>query len=348
VTSNETTFGDDRVERIDSLLAIDRYEDAEKAIRAGLAEEPQNAELLWRLARVLLHYQDRWAEGLDAAGAAVGADPSNVDGHRLAALLLSELGRHGEAMQAGYTAVTLAPNDASCAIAYSFVLQRAGRLVEACQVARQSVTLAPHSPATHLRVADTYSSAGDVGTARRAYEQVLELDPTHAVARHDLALLDAQTHRPGRALQGLVSAGRMDPQLSQVLVTVRAVLWQLNWRLRIGLIVAVVAVIIAGAADATRPTWATRIVALLVIAGAAFYTWRSTRELPAGTNRVVMAALRGDGLLMASWVVIGICLLAYLAVAVTGIGVLAAIVWPAMILLNLLAIAARIRRRARR
>ena len=93
---------------------------------------------------------------------------------------------------------------------------------------------------------------------------MLRLDPQHAVARHDLALLDARSRRPVAALAGLVEAGMLDPTLPVVLRSVAAVLWQLSWRLRMLLFVATVAVIAATAS----PT-ATRVVATLILLVAA-------------------------------------------------------------------------------
>lgn len=333
----------DALERIDHLRVAGRWPDAEAAIRAGLAADPHDGALLWRLASVLLQ-ADRNAEGLVAAQAAVAAAPADPNAHRMHALLLVENRRLQEAVHAGYAAVTLVPDDPTAATTYAFVLQRAGRLAEAGAVARHAVALAPHAPGAHLRVADIASDAGDLLTARRAYEEVLRLDPTHAIAQHDLAVLDARTRSPGRALGGLVTAGRMDPGNALVLKTVAAVLWQLSWRLRIGLFVAVV-LLTASVRDPSVPTWTTRIVATAVLAAAGLVTWRGVRDLPDGTRPVVAAALRGDWLLSATWLVVALCLLAYASAAVTGIGVLAALVVPLIIFLALLAVAARIRPR---
>lgn len=331
------------LERIDHLRVAGRWPDAEAAIRSGLAADPQDGALLWRLASVLLQTH-RHAEGLAAAQAAVAAGPDEPNAHRMLALLLVENGRAQEAVHAGYAAVGLAPDDATAATTYAFVLQRAGRLADAGAVARHAVELAPLAPGPHLRVADIASDAGDLVTARRAYEEVLRLDPTNAIARHDLAVLDSRTRSPGRALGGLVAAGRMDPGNPLVLKTVAAVLWQLSWRLRMGLFVAVVLLAVSGR-DPAEPTWTTRIVATAVLAAAAFVTWRGVRELPPGTRPVVFAALRGDRLLSVTWLVVVVCLLGYVGAAVTGIATLAALVVPLLILLALLAVVARIVRR---
>ena len=99
-----TGGADDALGRIDALRAVSRWADAEAAIRVGLATDPQDGALLWRLASVLLQL-DRHAEGLAAAQAAVAADPADPDAHRMHALLLVENGRPHEAVHAAYAAV---------------------------------------------------------------------------------------------------------------------------------------------------------------------------------------------------------------------------------------------------
>jgi tetratricopeptide (TPR) repeat protein len=332
----------DAIGRIDALRAVARWADAEAAIRVGLATDPQDGALLWRLASVLLQL-DQHAEGLAAAQAAVAADPADPDAHRMHALLLVENGRPHEAVHAAYAAVEIAPQHVSVATTYAFALQRAGRLHHAGEVARHAVTLGPLEPAAHLRLADIASDAGDLRTARLAYEETLRLDPTHAIARHDLAVLDARMRHPGRALAGLVAAGRLYPTSPLVLRTVSAVLWQLSWRLRIGLIVAVLIVVLTAPANAGNPSWASRFVAAAVLVAAAVVTWRGVRELPAGTGRVIRAALRRDVLLLLTWLVIAVCVTIYATVVVVGIGALAVLVWPFMLLLAGIAVVARIR-----
>jgi tetratricopeptide (TPR) repeat protein len=337
-----TGVAGDALARIDALRGVSRWADAEAAIRAGLATDPQNGELLWRLASVLLQL-DRNVEGLSAAQAAVAADPADPDAHRMHALMLVENGRTQEAMHAAYAAVEIAPQHVSVATTYAYTLQRAGRLKEAGAVARHAVALGPLEPAAHLRLADITSDAGDLRTARLAYEETLRLDPTHAIARHDLAVLDLRMRRPGRALAGLVAAGRLDPTNPLVLRTVSAVLWRLSWRLRIGLIVAVLLMIVTSGGDPEHPSWTSRTVAAAVLGAAAVVTWRGVRGLPPGTGRVIRAALRRDLLLLVTWLVIAVSLMIYATVVVVGIGTVALFVWPFMLLLAGIAVVARIR-----
>jgi hypothetical protein len=132
----------------------------------------------------------------------------------------------------------------------------------------------------------------------------------------------------------------MDPDVPEVLMLVSSVMWQLSWRMRIGLIVAMFPVLVVHE-PAVGASWATRItgITILVLAGVA--AWWHLRELPRGTHTVVLAAMRRDGLLVVTYVFIAICLLAYVVVAITGHDNVIAIILPLAILLAVVAVLAR-------
>lgn len=335
----------DAAARAEQLRAVGRLDDAERILRDALAGAPEDGDLLIGLAAVLLSAR-RFPDGLDVAAAAVTAAPDDERGHRIQGLLLSGAGRHQDALRAGYRAVGLAPHHPTTAIAYSILLQRAGRLADAAAVARRAVELDPHSPAAHFQLADVTSDLGDLGAARRAYEETLRLNPEHAAARHDLAVLDSRAHRPARALAGLVTAGRLDPTMPEVLRTVSAVCWQLSWRIRMLFVLGTVVTIGASGGDgADGPTWGGRIGAAAVLLVTAALTWWTTRDMPAGTWRVARAAVGADRPLALTWLVLAGCAAVFLAVAVTGLAVLAVLVWLALAGLGMTALVVRLLRR---
>jgi tetratricopeptide (TPR) repeat protein len=335
-----------QAQRIEHLRELGRLADAEREARAALAAEPQDGALLAALAAVLLR-AGRNAEGLAAADAATAAAPHEERSHRLRALLLSRLGRHAEALAAGYTSVSIAPEEPLAATAYARVLQGAGRLPDAAAVAHRVVALAPNSAESHFLLADVTSDLGDRHTARLAYAETLRLDPQHAAARHDLAVLDARAHRPARALKGLIDAGTMDPSMPQVLRTVTAVLWQLSWRLRIWLIAATLVALVTSSGQASGTA---RLVAAGILSASAVLAWWTVRDLPARTRPVVAAALRTDGPLRFTYIATTACVAVYAVIAVTGLGVLAGLVWLVLGLLGWLTLIVRIvrSRRSRR
>jgi tetratricopeptide (TPR) repeat protein len=332
-------------ERAEHLRMIGRLADAEHAARTALAEDPQDARHLGTLSAVLLSAQ-RHEEGLAVADAAVGAAPEDERAHRLRALHLMALDRSAEAVQAGYACVTLLPDEPAAASCYARALQAAGRTGDALRVAHRVVALAPNSAGSHLLLADIASDLPDPrsrATARSAYEETLRLDPENALARHDLAVLDARGHRPARALRGLIDAGRMDPGEPAILPTVAAVVWQLSWRLRIWLIVATLGTLIAGDTPAGA-----RIAGGVVLLASALLAWWTGRDLPRRTLPVVRAAVRTDRPLAVTCLALAYCLLIYVVIVVTGSGWLGATVWVVLVGLGWLALVIRLVRRRRR
>ncbi|GAA1219787.1 tetratricopeptide repeat protein [Pseudonocardia alaniniphila] len=332
--------------RVEQLRLLGRFDDAERAAREALAASPNDPGLLLGLAAVL-YESGRLVDGLAAAEAASAAAPEFDRPQVVRAAILSGLGRHDEAVEAAYRAVTLAPEETPGATMYAEVLKQAGRLPEAAQAARRVVELAPNSPASHFLLADVTSGLGDKETARQAYEEVLRLDPQHAVARHDLAVLDARGHRPAQALRGLIDAGMLAPGMPKVMQTIRAVLWQLSWRLRMLLGLATVAVIVFSGEDPLDSTWSGRIAAAVTLVIAGGLTWWTVRNLPKQTRPVVRAALQGDGPLRFTYVAVAACVLLLVVVLITGVGVFAALVWLVLGLLGGLAIVVRTVRRLR-
>jgi hypothetical protein len=178
--------------------------------------------------------------------------------------------------------------------------------------------------------------------AREAYERALQLDPESAVARHDLAVLDARGHRPARALRGLIEAGQLDPSEPATIRAVTAVLWQLSWRLRMWLVVATL-----GQLAASWTVLGSRIVAAVVLAASAGLGWLTVRDLPRQALPVVRGAVRTDRPLTLTYLALAFCLFVYVVILVSGVGVAAAAVWAVLIGLGWLALIIRIFRRRR-
>ncbi|WP_319452177.1 MULTISPECIES: tetratricopeptide repeat protein [unclassified Mycobacterium] len=326
------------LERIDNLRMIGRSSDAEELIRTGLAEEPQDAQLLWRLGAVL-QADMRYAEGLHAAQAAVAADPGSPDAHREYGVLLAETGDFAGAVAAAETAVDLAPVHAHTILAYSYVLGLAKRYPEAAELARKAVELAPHDPATHGQLGDVALMSGDRAGARRAYQEVLRLDPEHAAARKALASVDLLSARQRAALIGVVSAGRLDPNTPGLMPLVTAILSELNWRMRAMLVLAYLPVMTIASNHDGAPSWDTRYAALAVLAVSGAVVWWHARALPRGSHTVLLAALRGDGNLKTFYGMVVLGLIAYAAIAVTGRAPYVPTMWTVAIIMIVFTIA---------
>jgi Flp pilus assembly protein TadD len=325
------------LERAINLRLLGRLDDAERTLREALAASPDHPDLLGELGWVL-YLAERPAEGLAAAEAALALSPGEAHFHQYRASLLSDLKRHDEAVQAALTAASLRPQDPKIARTCARVLSAAGRKHEAYDAARHAVALDPESSAAHLLVADIADDLRDRVTARRAYEEALRLDPQSALARHDLAVLDINTGHPARGLRGLVEAGSLDPTMPIVLKTIAFVLWKLSWRLRMLFIPATILCVLASGARPEEATWSGRVAAALSLLAIGLLVWWTVRDLPAGTRLAVQAALRTDRPLRVTYLGLAACVLLFLTVAVTGIGVFAAFVWLVLGVLGVLAL----------
>jgi tetratricopeptide (TPR) repeat protein len=335
------------LERAVNLRLLGRLDEAERTLREALAASPDDPDLLGELGWVL-YLADRSAEGLAAAEAAIALAPGEAHFHQYRASLLSDMKRHDEAVQAAYTARSLRPQEPKIARTSARVLAAARRLPEAYEAARHAVALDPESSDAHFLVADIADDLRDRQTARRAYEEALRLDPQNAMARHDLAVLDINTGHPARGLRGLVEAGALDPTMPIVLQTITFVLWKLSWRLRMLFVPATIACVAASSTQPDEATWSARVAAAISLLAIGLLTWWTVHDLPAGTRAAVLAAVRTDRPLRITYFGMAACVLLFLAVTVTGIGVFAGFVWLVLGLLGVLALVVGAMRKLRR
>jgi len=118
---------------------------------------------------------------------------------------------------------------------------------------------------------------------------------------------------------------------------VAAVLWQLNWQMRIGYFVAlfpVRSVITKGHPGPSE----IRTVGVVMVVLAVAAVWWHFRGLPRGSATVLRAALRQDRFLTLTYLVMALTLVVYAVMAVTGWAAVAALIVPLAVVLGLLII----------
>jgi len=86
--------------------------------------------------------------------------------------------------------LSLAPNDAASTILYARTLHRQKKPLEAWHFFRRARTLAPHLPVVHLMTGVTAAEAGKREEARRAFEELLRVDPGNIAATLALCMLE--------------------------------------------------------------------------------------------------------------------------------------------------------------
>ncbi|MEV4277988.1 tetratricopeptide repeat protein [Actinoplanes xinjiangensis] len=188
--------------RARALAGVGRLEQAETAVREGLAETPADAELLGLLAG-LRRLRGHYADALEIADAAVSVAPGQPVVHIERAECLLLLARPEDAEAAAREAVRLAPDrpEPHRTLARCLVLRR--EFGAARTAAGRAVAIAPHSVPDLMTLAEVERNAGDRDAARRAAARALAEDPEDAEGRWMMALLDAERLRVREAMHGL-------------------------------------------------------------------------------------------------------------------------------------------------
>lgn len=205
-----TTDADAGLDRASQLYDLGRPAEALEAVGGILATRPDDPVAL-RLAALCQSRLRRHDEALETAKAAVAADPTSDHGHRILAHIYYMVGQNALAADTARQAVKLAPQEwrAHMLLARCLCSDRPG---EALAPAQTSTLLAPNSPETHFTLALAYQTLGRRQDARRTYLKVLEIDPQHAMAHNNVAVLDRTSLRWSRALKGFRRALGADPQ----------------------------------------------------------------------------------------------------------------------------------------
>jgi tetratricopeptide (TPR) repeat protein len=198
-----------------------RHELAEREFRQALAQDPHDAETHALLALVLAEQDDRRAEALDEARAAIGLAPDEPFPHYVearvhleaerwepaqraaeeairidpydpgshAALAVSHAGRRRwkETLAAADEALALDPNHSGAANLRATALVHLGRRDEAGATLQGALARDPENATTHANQGWALLHAGDRAGALRHFREALRLDPRDGWAREGLA-----------------------------------------------------------------------------------------------------------------------------------------------------------------
>ncbi|MEU4694799.1 tetratricopeptide repeat protein [Actinoplanes sp. NPDC023714] len=292
--------------RARALADVGRLAEAEKEVRAGLIESPADPELLSLLAG-LLRLQGRRADALDAASAAVAADPHLPGVHieRAECLMLDDGAaddpRTAEALREAEEAVRLDPAHAPAHRVLARVLALRKDFGGARAAVERALELHPHSVTDLLTLGEIERHAGNRGAARKAVTAALAQDPGHPDGRWLIALLDAERLRVRSSLRGLRDLAADHPAK----LNSAALAWPVRGLLgglRRGLAAGVPLTAVLAAAALLWPSWqvAARAAALTVVIvmigfglrvliPAGLLPWRCLTLLPSRQRRAVRA-----------------------------------------------------------
>lgn len=216
------------------LIDAGRADDAVALLARFLAEQPADVTAIGLLSLAHLRAH-RWTEALTAADAALGLAPEYVPAWQRRAIALLELDRTEDALAATTEYLRLAPDDWHAHYTRARVLRAVrGRRQEALRHALRAVELAPDDADAHNLLGVIHRGLEDRVAAERAYRAALAIDPTHALARSNLALLTLGRAGTDEVMAGLRAAAASDPQQQAIhrnmaLVAVLALVRRGTW-----------------------------------------------------------------------------------------------------------------------
>ncbi len=173
-------------QRAANLLDLHRYDEALQVIGVGLAQYPEDAELLCQGAVANLNL-DRLDECRQLARRAAAADPDHTWPLRLIALAELRMGLASQAVEPVKAAIRLAPYEWQTQVVAARVCANLPQYRDAAlDAAQRAVELGPNETETHLALGFVYYSAGNMKAARAAYLDALRIDPSSSVALNEL------------------------------------------------------------------------------------------------------------------------------------------------------------------
>jgi tetratricopeptide (TPR) repeat protein len=269
--------------KIQHLVELGRYREARAEVAQYLATDPDSAIGLCLLATCELNL-DKHHAALYAADRALTTIPEEDWPLRLRALALHKLGESAAAVEAAEAAVRADPSF----WANHHTLANVSVTVDkhtAHAAAAAAVELAPHQPEAYVTLGLTLSHLKRRREERAAYAEALRLDPENAYALNNLAAADINRARLSRGTRNLVAGLRLAPS-EQILqrnldaMVMRLMARLLNVLLLCGLIGLIVANQLTDGAY-----WGRASAGGLLIAADAAIAWWTLRHLPKGAWR---------------------------------------------------------------
>ncbi|MFC0007795.1 tetratricopeptide repeat protein [Micromonospora siamensis] len=198
------------VARASALVDVGRIDAARGEIAAALADDPDNVEALYVLARCH-QAQDEFAAMRDAAVRAVAVAPGRHEGHLL--LAYAYLGEEDpiRARASALEAVRLEPDDWRGHAALALASIGLGQSRRAFRAIERAVALSPESAGPHHIRALMFQSIGWNLFAHRSYRRALALDPEHTAALTGLAHVAATRGRLSTAAGHLSAVIAAEP-----------------------------------------------------------------------------------------------------------------------------------------
>ena len=185
------------------------YERAREVLEAALRQQPQNVDVLYRLACVE-EASRHWEAAVTHLAAAAKLDAARADVQKLMALTATELGALEDASAAWDRYLQREPNDDMARRERGYVAARMGKLQEGSSELEGYVARHPEDPVGHYELAQAQRTV-DMAQAMEHLDKALALDPNYLPARAARGGLYYQEGKPEAALADLELVAAKQP-----------------------------------------------------------------------------------------------------------------------------------------
>lgn len=197
--------------RGEALLALGRFEEAERYLRTALAAAPRDTDLLVSLAEALLR-QEKLQAAVTTSRTALATDPEHVRAHSVHAAALGSLERYDDALHAVERALALAPEIAALHVQQATFLAGREDFAEALACVDRAVRLDPESSAAAVSRAGILCDLRRFDEAETAVAEALRLDPENAEAHRVHGVIALRRGRS--AVHAYRTTLRLDPAIA--------------------------------------------------------------------------------------------------------------------------------------
>jgi len=170
----------------DSLIDIDRANEALPVLQEAARLAPDDASVLCRISRAYISLAD-WNAALNYANMAVIAAPDEEWGHRLCSIALLRLGNPHEGMRAASAAVSIDPDNANCIRMLAHAQIECELYGQAEENAWRAVQMEPDNAEGHVMLARLFTREKKWFEAEKHACLALEIDPENSIALAILA-----------------------------------------------------------------------------------------------------------------------------------------------------------------
>ena len=199
----------DYLAKVNMLFELGRYAEAERELRAVLAQSPDEA-LAHAMLAAAISSLNRFPEALRESKTAIALDPTLAYAFYAQGLVLMRWGRRRGAIRAMREAIRLDPQNPEPLYVLAWLISRRHHWNQALRAVDRALALDPRHVASLALRGELLHHLGRWEESKQAYDSALAIDPESADAHHGRGALLLAAAIP-QAADHLLEARRLEP-----------------------------------------------------------------------------------------------------------------------------------------